>query len=87
MKDADDKGNTTFCQHRILYTQVLRLKSADSGSPDAGGAALRQSLSELGQEMEAVAEAMEAVNRGELSPVVPVAADDAAARDRQRERS
>src|SRR3954468_5438832 len=42
-----------------LYTQILRLKSADSAAHDHAGAALRQSLAQLGEELDAVAEAME----------------------------
>ncbi|HLL83045.1 MAG TPA: hypothetical protein VK420_10355 [Longimicrobium sp.] len=49
-----------------LYAQVLRVRSADAGSADVAGAGLRQSLEQLGQEMDAVAEALESVNREKL---------------------
>jgi hypothetical protein len=56
-----------------LYTQIIRLRSADSASVDVAGAGLRSSLDDLGQHMNAVADALEAVNRGELSQVTDVA--------------
>jgi hypothetical protein len=62
---------------RILYTleslrtQILRARSADASSAEVVGAGLRRSLEQIGEEMEAVAEALEAVNR-EDSMVVPV---------------
>jgi hypothetical protein len=46
-----------------LYTQVLRVRSADAASADVAGAGLRQSVEQLGQEMDAVAEALEEVHR------------------------
>ena len=54
---------------RILYklenlrTQVQRARSADAASADLVGAGLRQSLEQVTQEMDAVAEALEAVHR------------------------
>ncbi|WP_434386272.1 hypothetical protein [Melittangium boletus] len=45
-----------------LYTQVLRVRSADAASVDVAGAGLRQSVEQLGLEMEAVASAVEEVN-------------------------
>jgi chromosome segregation ATPase len=42
-----------------LYTQVLRVRSADAASVDVAGAGLRRSVEQLGQEMDAVAEALE----------------------------
>ena len=70
-----------------LYTQILRLKSADSASHDPASAALRQSLAQLGEEMEAVAEAMEAVHREDLSPIAEVVSpgSDPGKRERERE--
>jgi hypothetical protein len=60
-----------------LYTQIIRLRSADSASADVAGAGLRSSLDELGQHMTAVADALEAVNRGDLvGPVTEVASGD-----------
>ena len=46
-----------------LYTQVLRVRTADSASEDVAGAGLRQSVEQLGAEMEAVTEALEDVHR------------------------
>lgn len=46
-----------------LYTQVLRVRSADAASADVAGAGLRTSVEQLGLEMDAVAEALEDVHR------------------------
>lgn len=46
-----------------LYTQVLRARTADAASEDVAGAGLRQSVEQLGAEMEAVTEALEDVHR------------------------
>jgi hypothetical protein len=46
-----------------LYTQVLRVRSADAASADVAGAGLRRSVEQLGREMDAVAEALEEVHR------------------------
>ncbi|QRK13708.1 hypothetical protein JQX13_19900 [Archangium violaceum] len=46
-----------------LYTQVLRVRSADTASADVAGAGLRRSVEQLGLEMDAVAEALEEVHR------------------------
>ena len=55
-----------------LYTQVLRVRSADAASADVAGAGLRQSVEQLGVEMDAVAEALEEVHRdGPLRERVP----------------
>jgi hypothetical protein len=51
-----------------LYTQVLRVRSADAASADVAGAGLRQSVEQLGLEMDAVASALEEVH-GEPSGV------------------
>jgi hypothetical protein len=57
---------------RISYA-MESLYTADSASADVAGAGLRSSLDDLGQHMTAVADALEAVNRGELvSPVTEV---------------
>jgi hypothetical protein len=45
-----------------LYTQVLRVRTADAASEDVAGAGLRQSVEQLGAEMEAVTEALEEVH-------------------------
>ncbi len=52
-----------------LYTQVLRARTADSASEDVAGAGLRQSVEQLGAEMEAVTEALEDVHRAPDSRV------------------
>jgi hypothetical protein len=70
-----------------MYTQILRVRSADAASRDLAGAGLRQSVEQLGAEIDAVAEALEAVNRGELSPVSPIAGPGAGTPGRERERS
>jgi len=46
-----------------LYTQVLRVRTADSISEDVAGTGLRHSVEQLGAEMEAVTEALEEVHR------------------------
>ncbi|QSQ28408.1 hypothetical protein JY651_36625 [Pyxidicoccus parkwayensis] len=46
-----------------LYAQVLRVRSADAAGEDVGGAGLRQSVEQLGSEVEAVTEALEEVHR------------------------
>lgn len=47
-----------------LYTQVVRMRSADAGSVDVAGAGLRRSLDLLSQEANALADALERVNVG-----------------------
>lgn len=47
-----------------LYTQVVRMRSADAGSADVAGAGLRRSLDLLSQEVNALADALERVNVG-----------------------
>jgi hypothetical protein len=42
---------------------VLRVRTADSASEDVAGAGLRQSVEQLGAEMDAVTEALEDVHR------------------------
>ncbi len=51
-----------------LYTQVLRVRSADAASADVAGAGLRRSVEQLGQEMDAVAEALEEAHRDAPPP-------------------
>jgi hypothetical protein len=48
-----------------LYTQIVRMRSADSASVDVAGAGLRRSLDLLSHEVNALADALERVNRGE----------------------
>ena len=48
-----------------LYTQVVRMRSADAGSVDVAGAGLRRSLDLLSREVNALADALEKVNAGE----------------------
>ncbi len=55
-----------------LYTQVLRVRSADSASVDVAGAGLRQSVEQLGVEMDAVAESLEEVHRGPVADRKPL---------------
>jgi hypothetical protein len=74
---------------RILYTlenlrmQILRARSTDIGAPELGGK-LRESLRELGTEIDAVAEALEwasapgRADRGVVSPGTSDARPDAA---------
>jgi hypothetical protein len=47
-----------------LYTQVVRMRSADSSSVDVAGAGLRRSLDLLSHEVNALADALERVNSG-----------------------
>jgi hypothetical protein len=57
-----------------LYTQVIRVRSADASSAEVAGKGLRQSLDRLGGEIGALAEALESVHAQEpgLGPVSPV---------------
>jgi hypothetical protein len=48
-----------------LHTQVVRMRSADAVSADVAGAGLRQSLDNLTKEVDALADALERVNRGD----------------------
>ena len=57
-----------------LYTQVVRMRSADSSSVDVSGAGLRRSLDMLSQEANALADALERVNSGEAERMRKVAA-------------
>ena len=56
-----------------LYTQVVRMRSADSSSVDVAGAGLRRSLDMLSQEANALADALERVNSGEAERMRKVA--------------
>jgi hypothetical protein len=55
-----------------LYTQVLRVRSADVSGADVASANLRQSVEQLGLEMDAVAEALEEVHGDAPRSRVPV---------------
>jgi hypothetical protein len=57
-----------------LYTQVVRMRSADSSSVDVAGAGLRRSLDMLSQEATALADALERVNSGEAERMRKVGA-------------
>jgi hypothetical protein len=61
-----------------LYTQIVRMRSADSSSVDVAGAGLRRSLDMLSQEVNALADALEKVNRGEAAKMKTVAEGAAA---------
>ena len=61
-----------------LYTQIVRMRSADSASVDVAGAGLRRSLDMLSQEVNALADALEKVNRGEAAKMKQVAEGPAA---------
>ena len=61
-----------------LYTQIVRMRSADSASVDVAGAGLRRSLDMLSQEVNALADALERVNRGEAAKMKRVAEGPAA---------
>jgi hypothetical protein len=54
-----------------LYTQVLRVRTADTVSEDVAGAGLRRSVEQIGAEMGAVTEALEEVHRAPGSTRVP----------------
>lgn len=56
-----------------LFTQVVRMRSADSSSVDVAGAGLRRSLDMLSQEVNALADALEKVNNGEAARMAKVA--------------
>ncbi|MCA1826546.1 MAG: hypothetical protein LC689_06350 [Myxococcales bacterium] len=56
-----------------LYTQVVRMRSADSSSADVAGAGLRRSLDMLSHEVNALADALEKVNSGEADKMRKVA--------------
>ncbi len=75
-----------------LYTQVLRVRSADAASSEVVGAGLRQSLEQLGLEIDSVAEALEQVGRDDLSragvtAVSPLGSEEPARSPSERERS
>ena len=57
-----------------LYTQVVRMRSADSSSVDVAGAGLRRSLDMLSHEVNALADALERVNSGEAEKMRKAAA-------------
>jgi seryl-tRNA synthetase len=61
-----------------LYTQIVRMRSADSASVDVAGAGLRRSLDMLSEEVNALADALEKVNRGEAAKMKKVAEGPAA---------
>jgi hypothetical protein len=61
-----------------LYTQIVRMRSADSSSVDVAGAGLRRSLDMLSEEVNALADALEKVNRGEAAKMKKVAEGPAA---------
>ncbi|MCE9669090.1 hypothetical protein LY474_14855 [Myxococcus stipitatus] len=46
-----------------LHTQVLRVRTADAAGEDVAGLGLRQSVAQLGAEVDAVADALEEVHR------------------------
>ena len=56
-----------------LYTQVVRMRSADSSSVDVAGAGLRRSLDMLSHEATALADALEKVNSGDAERMRKVA--------------
>lgn len=56
-----------------LYTQVVRMRSADSSSVDVAGAGLRRSLDMLSHEVNALADALEKVNSGDTERMRKVA--------------
>jgi len=64
-----------------LYTQVVRMRSADSSSVDVAGAGLRRSLDMLSKEANALADALEKVNSGEAERMHKVAAGPGSAAD------
>jgi len=64
-----------------LYTQIVRMRSADSASVDVAGAGLRRSLDMLSEEVNALADALEKVNRGEAAKMKKVAKGPAADSD------
>jgi predicted nucleic acid-binding Zn-ribbon protein len=61
-----------------LYTQVVRMRSADSSSVDVSGAGLRRSLDMLSREANALADALEKVNSGEAERMRKAAVGPAA---------
>jgi uncharacterized protein YukE len=66
-----------------LHTQIVRMRSADSASVDVAGAGLRRNLDLLSQEVNAVADALERVNRGDDAKLRRVAEAPAAPSDEQ----
>jgi len=64
-----------------LYTQVVRMRSADSSSVDVAGAGLRRSLDMLSHEANALADALERVNSGEAERMRKAAAAPGAAEE------
>jgi hypothetical protein len=67
-----------------LYTQVLRVRTADAASAKGAGDGLRESITQLSTELDAVAESLEALQ----SPVAPLSSEEPTrAPDRSRESS
>jgi hypothetical protein len=64
-----------------LYTQVVRMRSADSSSVDVAGAGLRRSLDMLSHEANALADALERVNSGEAERMRKAASAPGAAEE------
>ena len=64
-----------------LYTQVVRMRSADSSSADVAGAGLRRSLDMLSKEANALADALERVNSADADRMRKVASGPASASD------
>ncbi|MBF5046224.1 hypothetical protein FGE12_27660 [Aggregicoccus sp. 17bor-14] len=52
-----------------LHAQVLRARSADALAAESSAGELRASLEKLGDEVDAVADALEGVHRGDLQPI------------------
>lgn len=81
------EGTRILYTLETLHTQVLRARSADAGSRDVAGAGLRRSLEQLGEEIDAVASALEAAHRGDLVQPVQEIGNEAGTPARERERS
>lgn len=61
-----------------LYTQVLRVRSADASSAEVAGTGLRQSVDRLGDEISALADALESVHADSAPTAVsPISAPSA----------
>ena len=71
-----------------LHAQVLRARSADALAAESSAVELRQSLQKLGDEVDAVSEALEEVHRSDLQPLSelpPEGGGPTGSRPRERE--
>ncbi|HME92352.1 MAG TPA: hypothetical protein VKE49_13065, partial [Myxococcaceae bacterium] len=67
-----------------VYTHVVAVNSADAALKETAGDALKQSLTGLSEQVNAVAEALESVAALDFEPITPIAPTEQKAADPQR---